>query len=460
MKKTLVILNILLFGLLIVLAGDYDPRLSSGEVWITDYGAIPDDDQDDSISIQESLDSGRSVVIPDGVFNISTTIELNEPNIVLRGTGKNSIIRTDGDFDALELNASFLTLRDFFIQCGQPDATGDYAGIKVTNCTRSLIDNVRIGQSGYGFPYGIRMHGATKNWIISIRDPMLNYNTVGIWGMGHSTVVDGGEIQGGRHGIVQCTLNATNDPDMTDETTGNMGSGCRISGVAIEGQSVWGGIAYGIFIKHSHDFPEIEGCYFEAIGSGWPLVNGVGVQVGYNTKYGYTCFGGEISACNFNNVPCAIRIGRADGLTIHGNTALAMPNGAYFLDAKDASKAGSYISLFNNYTSLGNDYVINDPHNTILNSYVSAYPGDRYGTSIFEQEITFANGLQSGKHGIERGTAVLWHGTGGNKPGYVKIHSPNGTGWYLFVEDDGTIKVYNDVPRQNADGNPIGDQTD
>ena len=65
-----------------------------------------------------------------------------------------------------------------------------------------------------------------------------------------------------------------------------------------------------------------------------------------------------------------------------------------------------------------------------------------------------------GVNSTTQGTLTLWDGGGGNTPGYVKIGSPNGTVWYLFVEDDGTLKVHNGAPTANADGDAVGDQTD
>jgi len=50
--------------------------------------------------------------------------------------------------------------------------------------------------------------------------------------------------------------------------------------------------------------------------------------------------------------------------------------------------------------------------------------------------------------------------TSRRKPGYVKVMSANGTDYFLFVEDDGTVKVHSAVPTQNSDGDAIGDQTD
>ncbi len=44
-------------------------------------------------------------------------------------------------------------------------------------------------------------------------------------------------------------------------------------------------------------------------------------------------------------------------------------------------------------------------------------------------------------------------------PGYLQLKSADGTDYYLFVEDDGTVKVHTAVPTQNSDGSVIGAQT-
>lgn len=45
-------------------------------------------------------------------------------------------------------------------------------------------------------------------------------------------------------------------------------------------------------------------------------------------------------------------------------------------------------------------------------------------------------------------------------PGYVKMTSANGTDYFLFIEDDGTVKIHSSVPTQNSDGDAVGDQSD
>lgn len=67
--------------------------------------------------------------------------------------------------------------------------------------------------------------------------------------------------------------------------------------------------------------------------------------------------------------------------------------------------------------------------------------------------------LSVGDDGSTQGTLTLWDGSGGTTPAYIKIHSPDGSAWYLFVEDDGTVKVHNAAPTQNTDGSEVGGQS-
>ena len=64
----------------------------------------------------------------------------------------------------------------------------------------------------------------------------------------------------------------------------------------------------------------------------------------------------------------------------------------------------------------------------------------------------------AGSDGGMRGTLTLWDGSGGNAPGCIRLASPNGTSWYLFVEDDGTVKIHSALPTANGDGIVVGTQ--
>lgn len=67
--------------------------------------------------------------------------------------------------------------------------------------------------------------------------------------------------------------------------------------------------------------------------------------------------------------------------------------------------------------------------------------------------------IAAGTSGGTRGVVTAWDGSGGNAPGCLKLQSPNGTTWHVFVEDDGTLKVNSALPTQNSDGSVVGTQT-
>jgi len=104
-------------------------------------------------------------------------------------------------------------------------------------------------------------------------------------------------------------------------------------------------------------------------------------------------------------------------------------------------------------------------HDATINSDVMVWPlVETSGTPKYVNYnmqanfIKVQNTIDIGTDGVDRGVLTLWDGAGENTPGYIKIGSPDGTIWYLFVEDDGTIKVHNAAPTQIADGSAVGDQ--
>lgn len=77
--------------------------------------------------------------------------------------------------------------------------------------------------------------------------------------------------------------------------------------------------------------------------------------------------------------------------------------------------------------------------------------------TTFTGNVTTQGGqMTAGVDSTTRGIVTAWDGTGGNAPGCVKLCSPNGTAWYLFIEDDGTLKVHSALPTQNNDGAIVG----
>ncbi len=74
--------------------------------------------------------------------------------------------------------------------------------------------------------------------------------------------------------------------------------------------------------------------------------------------------------------------------------------------------------------------------------------------------VTFFNQIgQFGLEGVTRGELRILAGAAGNTPATLVVMSPNTTNWWIFVEDDGTLKIHNALPTQNSDGSVVGAQT-
>lgn len=107
-------------------------------------------------------------------------------------------------------------------------------------------------------------------------------------------------------------------------------------------------------------------------------------------------------------------------------------------------------------------------HDSTINADVFQWPitkiiggTPRYVTyDMHSNFLKVQDTIDIGTDGVHEGVLTMWDGAGGNTPPYVKIASPDGTVWYLFIEDDGTLKYHNGVPTVNADGDAVGDQTD
>jgi len=82
--------------------------------------------------------------------------------------------------------------------------------------------------------------------------------------------------------------------------------------------------------------------------------------------------------------------------------------------------------------------------------------GDMFASGNVEVD---GGAVKVGLNSTVRGYIRLWDGGGGNTPGYVQFGSSDGTVWYLFVEDDGTLKIHNAIPSQNSDGSEVGGQS-
>lgn len=374
---------------------DYLENLDQTIANIRQFGAHPDNTaSQNTTAIQSALDTCSNVYIPPGIYECNgLTVANSETH--LYGAGRSSILLMQEDDAALlDMQASFCDVHRIALK---NDGASDAIGLRITDCTRSMFSNMQIGASGNGFEIGITCNadpaygGTSRNWINTFQNNQIQGNTIGILRLGHSCNVTGGEIQAGRHGILQCLIDEDYNPDLTDTTSGNLGSSIRIRDTAIEGMSYDAGVSYGIVVKMSQNFPIVEGVYFEAIGTGatGSKANGVAIQANYSTAGSYYAFGGKVNNCYFGDIPIGVKIGRVDGLEISSNYATNQGSGYYLIDASDHSAGSSYLSIHDNRCD--DSHYITDPSSKLQNSYLSAsnVSGDRGGSNKVYNDLTF-----------------------------------------------------------------------
>ncbi|MFA6239420.1 MAG: hypothetical protein WC655_00740 [Candidatus Hydrogenedentales bacterium] len=103
--------------------------------------------------------------------------------------------------------------------------------------------------------------------------------------------------------------------------------------------------------------------------------------------------------------------------------------------------------------------VVNCNNRVGINTTDPAEALDVNGNLRLTGDIAVRGGdVVAGVQATTRGIVAAVNGAGGIAPGCLKLVSPNGTAWYVFAEDDGTLKIHSALPSQNADGAVVGTQ--
>lgn len=377
--------------------------LNKSIINVDQCGAVGDGSTDDSAAVQAALDCGAHVTLSaqktydcvdlvirtsylkfsgpsSATLQLSTSGTDSEHPAVLLKLGNHVTNEIEDDLDQ---PASFVNLSGFsMVTSGAPSHT---VGLYVSNCVRSSLRGIRIGEGGGGFSRGYTA-GATeavevvRNHIINIVNCQIQANTIGMHRVGHSTHMRGGEVQGGRHGLIQNPVDSSYNPVVTDASqlsTSNYGASISFTGTTFEGFTYSGGVAYGMFIQSTQQMPTLDTVYFEDIGI--PVEgqsyreNGVGIQVGWTTSTSKSTRGGTIYHCYFGDVVTAISVGRATGLEITKCDARAGYASYTFLDMSAHSALTSSIYLRSN-TIASPIVELNDPDLKLVNTYCP--PGD------------------------------------------------------------------------------------
>lgn len=83
-----------------------------------------------------------------------------------------------------------------------------------------------------------------------------------------------------------------------------------------------------------------------------------------------------------------------------------------------------------------------------------------FGNQVLAGNLSVRGGaVDTGLPNTLRGVLSASHGTGGAAPGCLRLYSFDGTPWYLFVENDGTVRVHSALPTSPDDGAIVGTQT-
>lgn len=147
-----------------IAVGDNDPRLNVYHN-ILSYGAKGDGATDNTTALQNAINAGYAVLIPEGTFNFGGTLTLKKDSVIV-GVGKKSILRYAGAGVAMQESVGSyqggydnLKLMNFTLTTSNYSQTG----IELTNNYQVTISGVYIDGAGGGFrTAGIHIIGGTQ----------------------------------------------------------------------------------------------------------------------------------------------------------------------------------------------------------------------------------------------------------------------------------------------------------
>ncbi|NER78910.1 MAG: hypothetical protein F6K42_04895 [Leptolyngbya sp. SIO1D8] len=169
----------------------------AGVIDITDYGAIPDDGQDDTAAIQQALDNhptgNHLFYFPDGIYDVRNTLTLadSQKRNILQGQSESgTVLRlmddVDAEFDQAIINFGFgpaqrfrNSLRDMTISIspGHPDAVG----VQFNASNQGTMQNVTIiAEDGQG-SVGLDMNYTDEIGPLLVKGVTVDGFDYGIW---------------------------------------------------------------------------------------------------------------------------------------------------------------------------------------------------------------------------------------------------------------------------------------
>lgn len=113
-------------------------------VWVNikDYGAVGDGSTNNVNAIRAALATGKNVFIPEGIFYVSTVIEVTTVGQIIMGTGEKSVIKYTGNDRALWLHANRSRVTQLkFIGPGKAAGVTFNSGIFLYDAVGCVVDN-------------------------------------------------------------------------------------------------------------------------------------------------------------------------------------------------------------------------------------------------------------------------------------------------------------------------------
>lgn len=130
----------------VVLGTDVDKQ--SGYAQVTSYGAVPNDDKDDTAAFKKALQTNASIYVPAGTYDIKETIELKDKSIKGISAAK-TVIRSSAKKTAISVIGS-VVVEDLTIEFSEKSISGhEKSGEKVAILDNGLSNGSMIRAVGF-----------------------------------------------------------------------------------------------------------------------------------------------------------------------------------------------------------------------------------------------------------------------------------------------------------------------
>lgn len=128
-----------------------------------------------------------------------------------------------------------------------------------------------------------------------------------------------------------------------------------------------------------------------------------------------------------------------NGWTMSGSGLLEAPSTATHITIFSEMNCAEQVSFSTTFGTTNNKSLVNlaDDGVTIQVGYLQA-----------QKHLT------SGQPGLHQGYLTL-HRKDSDEFSYIKMYSSNNTASYLFVANDGTLRIHNAIPTSNSDGSAV-----